>query len=94
MIMNDESENVVYVYTVRNRFLISYAKSIDEFINAFEKMAEKMRKWKELGIKLEINSAIEDDYAEFYTHDKDIAIKAGFIYEDKDGSGFLETRSR
>ena len=34
--------------------------------------------WKEMGINLYPDCSTGDDYAEFYTEDMDVAVKAGF----------------
>ena len=52
-----------------------------------------LRDWKEMGIKLDPDSGVGDDYAEFYTPNREVAIKAGFVCEYEDGRKFLETRS-
>lgn len=54
-------------------------------------MAKKMREWKELGIKLDPESGIGNDYAEFYTRDREVAIKMKFAYRDEKGNEFLES---
>ena len=49
--------------------------------------SKKFTEWKEMGIKLYPDCSTGDDYAEFYTEDMDVAIKAGFtvtIGDDKD----------
>ena len=75
-----------YVSTWRNKWITSGATSIDYFIQAFEHLAKQFKEWKEMDIKLDPDSSTGDDYAEFYTEDMDVAIKAGFtvyIGDDK-----------
>jgi len=65
-------------YVWRNKWITSEAKSIEDFIKAYEHALEVLRRWKQLDIKLEQNSGIMDDYAEFFTYDKENAEKEGF----------------
>jgi len=67
-----------YVSTWRNKWITAGASSVDDFIHAFEHLAKKFQEWKEMGIKLDPESSMGDDYADFYTEDMDVAIKAGF----------------
>jgi len=67
-----------YVSTWRNKWITAGASSIDDFIHVFEHLAKKFQEWKEMGIKLDPESSMGDDYADFYTEDMDVAIKAGF----------------
>ncbi|MFX1276071.1 MAG: hypothetical protein ACFFBP_01650 [Promethearchaeota archaeon] len=73
--------------------ITSGAKTIDDFINTYQALADEMREWKRLGIQLDPCSGIDDDYAEFYTINKEAAIKAGFIYCNSKGDKLLLTRS-
>ena len=68
-----------YMSAGRNKWITAGAGSIDDFIKTFEALAKKFKQWKEWGIKLDPYSSTEDDYAEFYTHDMDVAIKANFM---------------
>ena len=78
-------EKTKYVSTWRNKWITSQASSIDDFIDTFEALAKMFKEWKELGIKLHPDSSTGDDYAEFYTNDMDVAIKAGFtVYMGED----------
>ncbi len=67
-----------YVSTWRNKWITSDASSIDDFIKTFEAVVKMFKEWKEMGINLGPDSSTGDDYAEFYTDDMDVAIKAGF----------------
>ena len=71
-------EKTKYVTTWRNKWITSRASSIDDFIKTFESLAEMFSEWKEMGIKLYPDCSTGDDYAEFYTEDMDVAIKAQF----------------
>lgn len=63
----------------RNKFLTVEAKSIDDFIEAFEKELLKLKEWKRRGVVLDTNSNISDDYAEFVTSDPIVAADFGFV---------------
>ena len=82
-----------YVLTWRNKWIMSQANSIDDFIDTFESLAKMLKEWKEMEIKLDPDSSIGDDYAEFYTNDMDAAIKAGFtVYiDDEETTEYLVT---
>jgi len=82
-----------YVYSWRNKWITSHAGSIDDFIKTFEGLAKMFKEWKEMGIKLNPDSGIGDDYAEFYTDDMDVAIKAQFTFylDDDKTTEYLET---
>lgn len=69
-----------YVSTWRNKWITSQASSIDDFIDTFEALAKMFKEWKEMGIRLDPDSSTGDDYAEFYTDDMDVAIKASFTF--------------
>jgi len=71
-------EKTKYVSTWRNKWITSGAGSIDDFIKTFEALAKLFKEWKEMGIKLYPGCSTGDDYAEFYTEDMDVAIKAHF----------------
>ena len=74
-----------YISTWRNKWITSVASSIDDFIQVFEALTDKFKRWKEMGIELDPESSTVDDYAEFYTEDMDVAIKAGFtVHIDND----------
>ena len=80
-------EKTKYVSTWRNKWITSGAASIDDFIKIFEGLANKWKEWKKMGIKLDPESDTGSDYAEFYTDDMDVAIKAGFtVYISEDES--------
>ena len=70
----------IYQITWRNKWLTSGATSIDDFIHVFEEVAKQFREWKELGVQLQDDGGVADDYATFTVDDMDAAIKAGFIY--------------
>ncbi len=70
----------IYKTIWRNKWITAGAKSIDDFINTFEGLANHFREWKELGITLEEDGGVIDDYATFSTDDMDVAIKAGFTF--------------
>ncbi|MFX1276017.1 MAG: hypothetical protein ACFFBP_15270 [Promethearchaeota archaeon] len=93
MVKKNGIEKEIYICTIRNKWITSDATNIDDFIKTYQFLAEKMRNWKKLGIKLDPESGIGDDYAEFFTSNKDVAIKANFIYFDSKGNKFLQTRS-
>lgn len=84
---------VRYVSSWRNKWITSHASSIDDFIETFENLAEIFKEWKEMGIKLNPDSGIGDDYAEFYTDNMDVAIKAHFTFYigDDRTKEYLET---
>ena len=67
-----------YVYTQRNKFITTDETSIEGFIRVYEDLAVMFQKFKEKGVKLDRNSSIEDDYAEFYTTDPEVAKELGF----------------
>jgi len=71
-------EKAKYVSTWRNKWITSGAASIDDFIKTFESLIKMFKEWKEMGIKLYPGCSTGDDYAEFYTEDMDVAIKANF----------------
>ena len=75
---------VRYISTWRNKWITSHAGSIDDFIKTFEDLARMFKEWKEMGVKLNPDSGIGDDYAEFYTDDMDVAIKAQFTFYSGD----------
>ena len=78
-------EKPKYVSTWRNKWITANAGSIDDFIQTFEGLAKMFKEWKEMGIKLYPGCSTGDDYAEFYTEDMDVAIKAHFtVYIDDD----------
>ena len=85
-------EKEVYITTWRNKWITAKAGTIDDFISIFEELAEMFRRWKEAGIKLDLDSGIGDDYADFYTEDKEVAIREGFVCVYEDGREFLPTR--
>ncbi len=82
-----------YVSVWRNKWITSQAGSIDDFIKTFEGLAQMFKEWKEMGITLNPDSGIGDDYAEFYTDDMDMAIKAQFTFYSGDDktTEYLET---
>ena len=86
-------EKTIYVSNWRNKWITSNASSIDDFIGTFEALAKMFKEWKEMGIKLNPNSSVGDDYAEFYTDDMDVAIKANFTFKmgDDETIKYLET---
>jgi len=67
-----------YISTWRNKWITANAGSIDDFINTFKNLAKMFKEWKEMGINLHPGSSTGNDYAEFYTDDMDMAIKARF----------------
>ena len=80
-------EKIKYVSTWRNKWITSGAGSIDDFIKTFETLTKMFKEWKEMGVKLYPDCSTGDDYAEFYTEDMDVAIKANFtvtIGDDED----------
>jgi len=86
-------EKVKYVSTWRNKWITSGAGSIDDFIKTFEELAKMFREWKDMGIELSPDCSTGDDYAEFYTEDMDVAIKANFTVTigDDDETVYLLT---
>lgn len=62
----------------RNKFLTLEAKSIDDFIETFEKELLKLKEWKRRGVILDPASNTCDDYAEFITNDPEVAKVFGF----------------
>ena len=82
-----------YVSVWRNKWITNHAGTIDDFIKTFEGLAKMFKEWKEMGIKLNPDSGIGDDYAEFYTDDMDVAIKAQFTFylDDDKTTEYLET---
>lgn len=71
-------EKPKYVSTWRNKWITANANSIDDFIQTFENLAKMFKEWKVMGIKLYPGCSTGDDYAEFFTEDMDVAIKARF----------------
>ena len=69
-----------YVIEWRNKWITSDAESIDDIIEAYEKSAELMKRWKAEGIKLDpdIDDVYGVDYTQFYTYDEAVALKEGF----------------
>ena len=86
-------EKTKYVSTWRNKWITSNASSIDDFIGTFGALAKMFKEWKELGIRLNPDSSTGDDYAEFYTNDMEVAIKAGFTFTmgEDETTKYLET---
>ena len=82
-----------YVSTWRNKWITSQSSSVDDFIETFEGLARMFKEWKEMGIKLDPESDIGGDYAEFYTNDMDIAIRSNFTFylDDDETIEYLET---
>jgi len=82
-----------YVSTWRNKWITAGASSIDDFVHVFDHLAKKFQEWKEMGIKLDPESSMGDDYADFYTEDMDVAIKAGFTvhFDDDKTTAYLIT---
>ncbi len=82
-----------YVSVWRNKWITSHASSIDDFIKTFEGLARMYMEWKEMGIKLNPDSDIGGDYAEFYTDDMDVAIRAHFTFylDEDETTEYLET---
>lgn len=80
--MNTEAKH--YSATVRNKWITADCTSVDDFIQVYEEMADMMKRWKALGIELNTESNIGDDYAMFYTNDKHVAEAEGFQVEDED----------
>ena len=80
---NSTKQPKKYISIWRNKWIISQAGSIDDFIKIYESLAEKMRKWKDKGIILDpdIIGAIGDDYAQFCTTDEAVALQEGFEEE-------------
>jgi len=88
-------ESTKYVSTWRNKWITAGATSIDDFIKTFEGLAKMFKEWKELGIQLDPESSTGDDYAEFYTENMDVAIKARFtvhVGDDKTTEYLLTDR--
>ncbi|MFX1506811.1 MAG: WD40 repeat domain-containing protein [Promethearchaeota archaeon] len=69
-----------YVYTWRNKWITDGAGSIDDFIEIYERLAVKMRRWKEEGIIIDpdIIGSYGDDYTQFCVYDERVALKEGF----------------
>ena len=87
-----EKENI-YIYTWRNKWITSQAKTIDDFISTFEALAKKFKDWKDWGKQLLDDGGAEEDYATFIINNMDIAIKAGFSIKDIDNNEYLQTIS-
>lgn len=79
-----------YVTIWRNKWITSNAGSIDEFIKIYEGLAEMMKSWKAQGILLDpdIIGSVGDDYAQFCTYDKVVAVKEGFEEETSEEDAF------
>jgi len=73
-----EEKTKTYSLMVRNKWITEGCRSIDEFITAYQGMIDQLREWKALGIKLDLESNIDDDYAVFITSDEKIAQQEGF----------------
>ncbi|MFX0037563.1 MAG: hypothetical protein ACFE9I_18230 [Candidatus Hermodarchaeota archaeon] len=86
-------EKEEYIITWRSKWITAKASNIDDFISVFEELAKMFRRWKEAGIKLDLDSGFGDDYADFYTDDKEVAIREGSACLDEDGRELLELRS-
>ncbi len=72
-------EKPKYISTWRNKWITAHASSIDDFIQTYEDLAKMFKEWKAMGIKLYPGCPTGEDYAEFYTEDMDVAIKANFM---------------
>lgn len=68
----------------RNKWITSEAKTIDDFIETYEGLVSLFRMWKEKGIILDDDSGIDDDYATFYTFNKEVAEELQFKKWDQD----------
>ena len=87
-------EKTRYFSTWQNNWITTHASSIENFVQTFEDLAKMFKEWIEMGIKLHPDSSTGEDYAEFYTEDMKMAIKAGFtIAKDGDkGTVYLLTQ--
>lgn len=69
-----------FCYTWRNKFLAINTESFDEFISVLENAVNTLKEWQSMGI-IFTGNGVGDDYAEFMTHDPELANKLGFIDE-------------
>jgi hypothetical protein len=66
-----------YEHVHHNKFDTSQARSIADFIKIFEDNLALLRRWEQMGIKLDPHG-IGNGYAIFYTYDENIAREEGF----------------
>ena len=67
-----------YHFTWQNKWITSEARSIDDFVKVFENLSLKLKRWQELGVKLDLTSNIGGDFAIFEIEDEKIANVEGF----------------
>jgi len=82
--MTNGNDKQRYTVVVSNKWITSDCSDIDDFIAAYIAMADQMHHWKELGIELDDHSNIQDDKAEFYTYDEEVAEQEGFELDESD----------
>lgn len=72
--------NPQYSLTLRNKFLTVDAENITDMIESLQSHVNFLKELRDAGIELEHGQ--EDDYATFYTEDKEIADRFGFNLEE------------
>ena len=66
-----------YEMTWRNKGLTDGAKSIDDMERTFRSCADLLAAMSKAGVRLRVDSGIEDDYATLVTTDPEVAKKFG-----------------
>ena len=66
-----------YEHVHHNKFDVTQARTIGDFIKAFEESLSLFKRWEEKGIKLDPHG-VGNSYAIFYTYDEKIAREEGF----------------
>jgi hypothetical protein len=69
-----------YETIVRNKFIAIEATTFDEFVADVEEHLDMLKRWREQGVQLDPDG-VEDDYAVFYTEDREVARKLEFEME-------------
>lgn len=79
-----------YEYLWRNKWITSEAETIDDFIETYEGLLAMFKEWRDKGVLLDLESGIGDDYATFYTDNKDLADELGFEEWEYEEDEFYE----
>lgn len=70
----------------RNKFLTTDVVSIEGFIAVFEASLATLKEMRDAGVKLDPDSGVEEDYADFVVEDAAVAERFGFDeeYDEED----------
>ena len=66
----------------RSKFLTARARSIGDLIEALSGAADELRRMRRAGVTLDLDSGVEDGYAELVTDDPAAAREFGFAVEE------------